>query len=180
MSKRSFLDIDYTDLPNEFEFDEGTAHFYGDIFYNRTHDYYWLDLYDEDHIAIIMGEKLVYNQPLWSDFNDPRLPMLDYIPMDESLTEGHIGIDNFGDPVKIYIGDFSSSLEADGSGGEEDINPDGDIESSTDISDSEDDAVEDESIVDFTEDDSENEDLYDGADLQESTSDDPDQSGDDG
>lgn len=179
MSKRSFLDIDYTDIPNEFEFDEGTEHYYGIIYYNRVHDYYWIDLFDVDHMPIVTGEKLVYRQPLWCDFNDPRLPMLNYVPMDESQTEGHIGNDNFGDPIKIYIDDFSSTLQSDGSGGDEDINPDGDITASSDISGNGDDEVEDDSIVDFVEDD-DGENMYSGEDLEENELDDSAQlSGDD-
>lgn len=124
MSTLSYLDVDYNDLPNQFPFTDGQESFNAVIWHDPIFDNFYIDLYDANMISIVLGVKLVYNHSIWRSFNYPELPAHDYVPKDESLSEGHIGSDNFGDTVKIYIDDFSDTLDDDGTGGQEEYNPD--------------------------------------------------------
>lgn len=102
MSYRPKFELDYTQIPLVFESMFGTTDVYIGLNYNATGDFFTADLYDASYLPIILGEKLVYGKRLWRQSVDPRVPLIDLVPLDESGRETVITKDNFGVTVFLY------------------------------------------------------------------------------
>ncbi|TYC49891.1 hypothetical protein ESZ50_04685 [Weissella muntiaci] len=103
MSLRPYIPIEKDNLPEKFEFPFGIQTFIFGINYNSSEGYFTVDLYKADGTALVIGEKMVANQPLWSDVINPDMPAERIIPMDESDPTTDITFDNFGTNVRLYI-----------------------------------------------------------------------------
>lgn len=103
MSYRSKFDIDLTNIPQVFSTTFGNFTVSLGINYNALGDFYTADLYDNQGNQVIMGEKLVYGKRLWSNYVDPRIPLIDLIPLDESGISKVCNKETFGKTVFLYI-----------------------------------------------------------------------------
>lgn len=103
--QRDFIELDPTEIPVEFEIELGEETFIMTINYNESYDFYTVDLYDLEEIPLVLGEKLVLNQPLFSAFTDDRLPAQSIVPFDESQKAERITKDNFYQTVFLTIDD---------------------------------------------------------------------------
>ena len=113
MAKRDYIDFDKEEVPVVFDIDIGEEKFTMGINYNQTNDFFTVDLWDSDGVAIVFGEKMILNRPLFDDLVDERLPGPTLVPMDESQKETRITYENFGVTVFLYIDDVSDEDEPD-------------------------------------------------------------------
>lgn len=111
MALRDYLPIDKEDIPEKFEIDIEDSTYIIRINYNQTSDFYTIDLWDNVETPIVLGEKLVLNQPLWSGIVDGRLPAPTLIPMDVSGQTKRISVDNFYVTVFVYFDDILEESE---------------------------------------------------------------------
>lgn len=103
MAIRAKFDIDYDTMPIVFETAFGTDDVFIGLNYNEIGDFYTADLYDGNFSPIILGEKLVYGKRLWRQSSDPRVPVVDLVPLDESGRENKVSLSNFGKTVFLYL-----------------------------------------------------------------------------
>ncbi|PFJ03226.1 phage baseplate plug family protein [Priestia megaterium] len=104
---RDYIPINKDSLPEQFEIDLANETFIIEINYNQTQDFFTIDLYDMNRNAIVLGEKLVLDIPLWGDVTDKRLPAPSLVALDESGQTKRITFDNFMVTTFIYIDDIS-------------------------------------------------------------------------
>lgn len=121
MAYRDTFDLDYTQIPLVFESMFGTDDVFIGLNYNEDGGFFTVDLSDANYDPIILGEKLVYGKRLWRQSVDPRVPMIDLVPLDESGKETAITKDNFGTTVLLYV---DTLINADGT--EPDVDDDTD------------------------------------------------------
>lgn len=104
-----YIPLEKTELPSEFAIDFGEDNYIMKFAYVEVGDFFTVSLYGESDSAeaepLILGEKLVINKPLFSDFTDLFLPAPPIIPMDLSNLETSITWDNFGKTVFVYVDD---------------------------------------------------------------------------
>lgn len=105
MAQNDYIDFDFNDLPLIFDYTFDEVDYSLKIYYNNINDSFYIDIYDENMILIVAGEKLIYGMELWSAINDPRLPQTQLIPFDEDNQENEVSKLNFPDIVKLYIVD---------------------------------------------------------------------------
>lgn len=123
MAVRDYIPIEKENIPELFEFDFDERSFLFGINYSESQDLFSVDLYDEDENPIVLGERLILNEKLWSDIVDDRLPSIDVVPMDESGKETMVTWDNFQVTVFIYFDDLPP--DADFPNLDEDVDMDG-------------------------------------------------------
>lgn len=100
------IEINKENLPERFDIELGTELFTMEIDYNQTGDFFTIDLYQYDNPEpLVLGEKLVYKQPLFRDIEDSRFPAPTLIPLDMSGKETRITWDNFGVTVFLVVDD---------------------------------------------------------------------------
>ncbi|AXI29446.1 hypothetical protein CIB87_10640 [Priestia megaterium] len=104
---RDYIPINKTGLPEQFEIELANEIFVFEVRYNQTGDFFTIDLYDVARNPIILGEKLVLNEPLWQDSIDSRLPAPSLVVLDESDKEKRITYDNFMVTTFLYIDDVA-------------------------------------------------------------------------
>jgi len=110
MGLRDRLMVNKYDFPTMYEVTLGTRTFNFEFMYRESTGAFYVNLYDENEAPLVLGERLVYGQPLFALINDERLPDEDIIPMDESGHETGITWDNFGNTVFICIDDLDPAV----------------------------------------------------------------------
>lgn len=103
MAVNDYIDIKLSDIPCQFDYTFDDTDYTLDLYYNKLNDSYYINLYDENMVPIVMGEKLVYGQPLWNAITDPRLPLVNLVPFDEDNNETEVSKLNFTDSIQLYI-----------------------------------------------------------------------------
>ncbi|KNH23927.1 hypothetical protein ACS78_08220 [Priestia megaterium] len=104
---RDYIPINKNSLPERFEIELAADTFVMEVNYNQTCDFFTVDLYSVDNEAIILGEKLVLNVPLWHDSVDRRLPAPSLVVLDESDQTKRITFDNFMVTTFLFIDDIA-------------------------------------------------------------------------
>ncbi|MFX3616218.1 MAG: hypothetical protein ACE3JK_01640 [Sporolactobacillus sp.] len=125
---RDYIPFDPEEVPTTFDIDlEGDSYTMG-VNYNKTGDFYTIDLWDGSGDVIILGEKMILGVPLFSQLVDPRVPVTSLIPMDESGKETRVSQSNFGKTVFLYIDDIGPDEAPDdeGDAGNDNLNGDDD------------------------------------------------------
>ena len=102
---RNYIPIEKTELPQRFQIDLAEATFTLEVHYNEIGDFFTVDLYDVNEVAIVMGEKIALGVPLWSTITHSSLPAPIIIPLDESGNANKITYQNFYESVFLYIDD---------------------------------------------------------------------------
>ena len=110
MALHSYIPIDKGNLPERFEFVFGNETFVIGVDFNESQGFFTVDLFQSDLTPLVIGEKIVANQPLWGDFTDQRLPAETIIPMDESAPDTPITYDNFGVTAQLYLDNLSPDV----------------------------------------------------------------------
>jgi hypothetical protein len=98
------IEINKENLPERFEIELGVELFSIEVNYNETGDFFTIDLY-QYYEPLVLGEKLMYKQPLFQDIEDSRFPAPTLIPIDLSGKESRITWDNFGVTVFLVVDD---------------------------------------------------------------------------
>ncbi|MBG9783590.1 phage baseplate plug family protein [Shouchella lehensis] len=111
MSVRDYVPIDVEELPEQFEFDMENDMYVLQINYNETADFFTVDLYTRNMLPLVIGEKMILNQPLWNDLSVEGLPALSLIPLDESGSAQRVSKNNLMKTVFLYIDDVPGEDE---------------------------------------------------------------------
>jgi hypothetical protein len=98
------IEIDKNNLPERFDIELGAELFSIEVNYNETGDFFTIDLYKNDE-PLVLGEKIMYNQPLFQDVEDSRFPAPQLIATDLSGKESRVTWDNFGVTVFLVVND---------------------------------------------------------------------------
>jgi|SRR5699024_5573035 len=106
MAKRGYIPFEKDDLPVEFEIELSGSDYVLGLNYNKSQDFFTVDLWNIKHEPLVLGEKMVLNEKLWQDVINEELPAEDLIPMDESGTAREITYDNFMDTVFLFVDDL--------------------------------------------------------------------------
>lgn len=107
MDQRALIDVDIGSLPEEFEIELAGSNAFLRFDYNGQGQFFTVDLYDNAHNPIVLGEKLVYGRRLWGDFTKPGIPRIDVVPYDISGKENTVTLENFGRTVFLYLMTFA-------------------------------------------------------------------------
>lgn len=103
------IPVDKENIPEYFTIELGNETFTLAFAYNEVGDFFTCDLLKQNEMGedeeMVMGEKLVLNMPLWSDFTNQDLPGPQLIPLDLSGQEKRITWDNFTKTVFLYVND---------------------------------------------------------------------------
>lgn len=105
MAVNDYIDINLDDIPVQFDYTIDGIDFTFYLYYNEVNDSYYIDLFDENGVQIVNGEKLIYGYPLFGSINDPRLPLINIVPMDEQGNETEVSKLNFTNTVQLFIKD---------------------------------------------------------------------------
>ncbi|MFP7414366.1 phage baseplate plug family protein [Priestia filamentosa] len=108
---RDYVPIEKNRLPERFEIDLAGDTFVFQFNYNKTYDFFTVDLYDYKQNPLVIGEKLVLGVPLWSDLVSDNLPAPTLIPMDESGNTERITFDNFMVTTFLFVDDVAPTQE---------------------------------------------------------------------
>jgi len=98
------IEIDKYNLPERFDIELGTELFSLEINYNATGDFFTVDLYKEDE-PLVLGEKIMYNQPLFQEVEDNRYPAPQLLATDLAGKESRVSWENFGVTVFLVVND---------------------------------------------------------------------------
>lgn len=94
-------------IPEYFSIVLGVETFILSFAYNDVDDFFTVSLLQPnetgENTEMIMGEKLILNKPLWSDFTNLDLPGPQLVPMDLSGQEKRITWENFNKTVFLYV-----------------------------------------------------------------------------
>lgn len=112
MSLRAYVPIDKQNLPDRFEFPFGESNFILRVDYNKSQDFFTIDIFTIADEPIVLGEVMRLNERLWADIIDERLPSIDLVPMDESGLEKTITFENFCKSVFLYLDDLPPNFES--------------------------------------------------------------------
>ena len=97
-----YIDIEKTEIPYTFEVDLNGEVYELEVNYNQSFDYFTVDLF-KDGAALVVGEKLVLNRPLFRNFVSIGLPETQLIPLDRAGNAKRITWDNFNETVFLYV-----------------------------------------------------------------------------
>lgn len=97
-----YINIEKPEIPYAFEIELDGIVYGLEINYNQSFDYFTVDLF-RDGIALVIGEKLVLNRPLFRNFVDINLPKTQLIPLDRAGNAKRITWDNFNETVFLYV-----------------------------------------------------------------------------
>ncbi len=103
----NYIPIDKENLPEIFEIDLANSTYMLGINYNQSFDFFTVDLYDSNMTPIVLGEKMMINQPLWDGYVDERIPAPTLIPVDESGQADRVSYDNLMETVFLFVDDGS-------------------------------------------------------------------------
>ncbi|GKV70287.1 hypothetical protein NCCP2716_27850 [Sporosarcina sp. NCCP-2716] len=104
--QRSYIELDPEEIPVIFDISLAEDEFTMGLNYNQTFDYYTVDLWDIEGEPIVLGEKIVLNEPLFSSLIDERLPAPSIVPFDESGKALAVTKENFYKTVFLTIDDL--------------------------------------------------------------------------
>lgn len=99
-----YIEIEKVFIPYRFEIELADEEFELEINYNYRFDFFTVDLYKDD-TALVIGEKLVLNRPLFENVVNINLPNVKIIPKDRANIENRITYDNLEATVFLYMGD---------------------------------------------------------------------------
>lgn len=97
-----YIDIDKNEIPYAFEMELAGEIFEFEVNYNQAHDFFTLDLFKNGG-ALVVGEKLILNRPLFRNRIDIQLPKVQIIPLDRANSATRITYENLNETVFLYV-----------------------------------------------------------------------------
>lgn len=97
-----YIEIEKKLIPYHFEIGLDGKTYNLHINYNKTHDFFTVDLYRNDK-TIILGEKLVYNQPLFTTAKHKDVPNTAVVPFDLAGSVERITYENLNSEVFLFL-----------------------------------------------------------------------------
>lgn len=100
-----YIEIDKNSIPYRFDMTIEDETFTFQVNYNALHDFFTIDLF-KDEETIVLGEKLVYNKPLFMTAKHKNIPKKTLIPYDLSENTERISFENMNrDVFLLLVGD---------------------------------------------------------------------------
>ncbi|QDQ03149.1 hypothetical protein FOH38_23395 [Lysinibacillus fusiformis] len=99
-----YIDINKDDIPYSMEIELVGEVFEIEFNYNRAHDFFTVDLFKNGK-ALVIGEKLKLNRPLFRNRVGLDLPKVQIIPKDRANSAKRITYENLNETVFLYVGD---------------------------------------------------------------------------
>ncbi|GLC88261.1 phage baseplate plug family protein [Lysinibacillus piscis] len=99
-----YIEIDKNEIPYAFEMELAGEIFGFEVNYNRAHDFFTLDLFKNGG-ALVVGEKLILNRPLFRNRVSSELPNVQIIPKDRAHSATRITYENLNETVFLYVGE---------------------------------------------------------------------------
>lgn len=93
-----YINIDKDAIPYRFDMRLGGVTWTFEIRYNTEYDFFTADLYRAG-VSIVVGEKLVYGQPLFLD----EIDGVRIVPRDLSGNSDRVGWNELGTSVFLYL-----------------------------------------------------------------------------
>ncbi|MCI3027683.1 hypothetical protein LMF32_00845 [Desemzia sp. C1] len=109
MAFNTLIELNPGEIPVVFEVDLGGTVYLMGINNNMEYDFLTVDLFDSDSEALVLGEKMIIDRPLFEDYTDDRFPGPVIIPSDTSKNETKVTANNLGVTVFLYIDDGGDS-----------------------------------------------------------------------
>lgn len=97
-----YIDIEKENIPYEFDIKLLDKTYTFTINYNSLFDFFTVDLSLNEKI-IVLGEKLVYGNPLFSNAKYKDIPGIDIVPFDLAGKESIITYENLNESVFLYL-----------------------------------------------------------------------------
>lgn len=97
-----YIDIEKELIPYQFEIGLMGDSYEFHVYYNKTYDFFTVDLYHNDKV-IVLGEKLVYGQPLFTTAKHKAIPNTVIVPFDIAGSVDTITYDNLGEQVFLFL-----------------------------------------------------------------------------
>lgn len=97
-----YIEIEKELIPYQFEIGIDGESFEFHVNYNKTHDFFTIDLYKNDD-PLVLGEKLVYNQPLFATSQYKAIPKTPIVPFDMAGSVSEITFENLGEQVFLFL-----------------------------------------------------------------------------
>lgn len=97
-----YIEIDKDAIPYKFELMlvDKTYTFY--INHNYLYNFLTVDLYKDDE-ALVIGEKIVYGEPLFSRVVYKDIPKLKIVPLDPTGSSDTVTFENINEEVFLFI-----------------------------------------------------------------------------
>lgn len=102
MSYQAYIDVDKTAIPYDVELELSGEIYQLEFSYNRQFDFFAVDLF-KNGVALVMGEKLILNRPLWRNNVDIDIPKVQLIPKDRAGVATRITYENMNETVFLYV-----------------------------------------------------------------------------
>lgn len=99
-----YIDIDKNEIPYTFEMELAGEIFEFEVNYNHAYDFFTLDLFKNGG-ALVVGEKLILNRPLFINRTSIELPKVQIIPKDRANSATRITYENLNETVFLYVGE---------------------------------------------------------------------------
>lgn len=97
-----YINIEKNNIPYQFDIRLQGETFTLAIYYNTLGDFFTIDLI-KDESVLVLGEKIVYNTPLFQSVKYKNVPKVDIIPFDISDNFDRITFENFNNEVLLYL-----------------------------------------------------------------------------
>lgn len=97
-----YIDIDKNEIPYAFEMELAGEIFEFEVNYNHAYDFFTLDLFKNGG-ALVVGEKLILNRPLFRNRIGIELPKVQIIPKDRANSATRITYENLNETVFLYV-----------------------------------------------------------------------------
>lgn len=111
MAKDDRLIFDLGILPHKLQLEIDGTTFGFRLSYNPLSDAYYLDVLDEDDVVLLRRKKLVYGENALA-INDPRLPLVELTPLDETGTASESNFATFQKTVFLtFVTDHESEAD---------------------------------------------------------------------
>lgn len=101
-----YIEIDKESIPYSFEIELGEEVFEIEVNYNESGDFFTVDLFKNGY-ALVLGEKLILNTPLFNNKVSIELPKVTLIPIDRAGLSSRITWENMNETVFLYVGDLN-------------------------------------------------------------------------
>lgn len=102
MSEENKVDIDMSSLPQRFNMLINGINYNFRVSHSDYNDGIYIDCWDENMVRVVLGEKLEYGEPVFGSINDPRLPLIYWVPYSEDGSESTVTGGNLQKSVFIY------------------------------------------------------------------------------
>ena len=100
-----YIEIDKDLIPYRFDIDLADEEYEIEVNHNGRFDFFTVDLY-KDGIALVVGEKLMLNKPLFDGIANIAIPKVIITPKDRTESESRITYENLESTVFLYVTDL--------------------------------------------------------------------------